>query len=306
MFRSVIVALTAISLLACGGQQPAEGSVETLAMTGKADSAMMKRIDLQPGDEVSFGLRHAGAFIAELEAGGGALDGTPDGTPDGALDGAEAELLFRGEAVEYTSGVGSAPILAVRATASHEAPATFEMLVRNAGATRLQGALRIEAGAPSPSCEDLVGHWGTDPIQYLARCDEVLDGALDASPSMSITEADICLARGVWGMNGKPYFAMFGPVSDFNPRIEASGRRNLHALVFAGRSGESYALERDGDLELVHLKEGEAFVTRHDFSSELRFDRQAETLTVWDRSKERGLWHDWEDDYAARLSCRTF
>ncbi len=156
---------------------------------------------------------------------------------------------------------------------------------------------------PADPCEELRGAWDTDPLEVTARCSVVEDGAVadvvtGASPRWAVDGGSICLARGVFGLNGSPYYVVGGDLAS------ASTDLPVHGLGFLGGDG-SYAVEHDGGVSLLHVSLGYEGVDDGDRVTEVRWQADDGTLVLERRIE--GFTADADElQISARLSCTEF
>jgi hypothetical protein len=126
--------------------------------------------------------------------------------------------------------------------------------------------------------------WDTDSMEIIARCKSVLEPSIpdlgwfsDSEPSMSVPQADLCLARSTWGYNEQPYYVLSGKI--YAQGEYSGGERFLHQTFWAGEDDGEHGLENSSSIDLGSNQPSALIVEPNgDWTTEALFDKYAETL----------------------------
>ena len=166
-----------------------------------------------------------------------------------------------------------------------------------------------EPPPPAPSvdpCVDVSGLWDTDPLEVVAACGVLVDGAVPdagwfgAAPSHPLEGAALCLARGVFGLNGHPYYVLSGTVDPV-----AAGLPDdlvVYSVEFVGADDGSSATEGAAGVDLHGESLGTPIIDAGDFFTEAQWRADHDTLLFQERVDGWGI-GDEELIYSALLDC---
>ncbi len=155
----------------------------------------------------------------------------------------------------------------------------------------------LPPGEPPATCDGVRGLWDSDALQVVAQCDSLLDGAASGSPSHPVDDAGICLARGVFGLNGAEYYVLSGTVLSESLGYEVQ----VYGVAFLDGGDGSYVIEGADGVTLHSASLGHADVDDGDYVTEARWSVDSDTLHV--RRYVDG-WGGSEDViYSALLRC---
>jgi len=160
------------------------------------------------------------------------------------------------------------------------------------------------------SCQGIDGLWDTDSIEPIARCKSVLQPSIpdlgwfsDSDPSMSVPQADLCLARSTWGYNNHPYYVLSGTI--YAQGGYSSGERIFYETFWAGQDGGDYGLEDSNSIDLRSDQPSAAIIEANGrWVTEAVFDKYADTLHV--RQGFDPMFGGFELDYQFLTRCARF
>jgi hypothetical protein len=155
--------------------------------------------------------------------------------------------------------------------------------------------------SPTDPCEGLRGIWDGDPLEVTATCTVLDDGAApdsDGAPTVPLEAGSVCLARGVYGLNGAPYWVLGGELDPVSP--ELPNDLQAHAVAFVGGDG-SRAVESDDGVVLWSESLGYPGVDDGDLVTEVRWRAADESLTYLQREVRWG--GEVEVLFSARWRC---
>ena len=159
---------------------------------------------------------------------------------------------------------------------------------------------------PADPCAGLQGAWATDDLQPVARCTQLLDGAVADSgwfgsdPEFPLAGASLCLARGEWGLNGHGYYVLGGQIAPLSSSLPSD--INVYGITFLGEDGGNRAYESGVGVDLRNEDLGSPVIDSGDVVTEVRWDAGDDTLLYRQRHDGWGV-GDEELVFSALLDC---
>lgn len=216
---------------------------------------------------------------------------------------------LRVEGAVFVSQPAAEPTLTVTAGQADDGQAAlveYGLTVRNHSDETVWGELLINGKPQLGPCKDIQVHWPTDSVQFVTQCTELVDGAVEEhEAAFRVNEANVCLAKGVWGMNNKPYWNVQGHIEARSVDFDYSHSAGFFETVFEDTDDESRVEVTDYTVGLVVHNKGAGVSGDHDRKTQVTFDRKKKTLEFIQDAKEWGAFTEWETQFATRWKCKA-